>query len=80
MAYDYGDNLVTADVGTQIEESQSYTIPNFGATHTVVEGDTLYSLSRARCVSVSEIQQMNGIGADYGIKIGQTLTLPVTRC
>lgn len=48
--------------------------------HTVGEDDTVYSLSRSRCVGIEDVRQMNGLGADYGIKIGQSLQLPDSRC
>lgn len=48
--------------------------------HQVVEGDTVYSLSRKLCTSIDDIKQMNGLGADFNIKIGDSLHLPASRC
>lgn len=45
------------------------------ARHTVVKGDTLYSLSRRYGSSVSAIQRANGIRGTI-IRIGQTLRIP----
>ncbi len=53
---------------------------SYGTTHTVVQKDTVYSLSRKVCASVEEVQSMNGIDGSYAIKIGQTLRLPRSKC
>lgn len=52
----------------------------YGILHTVVQNDTVYSLSRKLCSSVDEIQAMNGIDSNYSIKIGQNLKLPSSKC
>ena len=52
----------------------------YGILHTVVQNDTVYSLSRKLCSSVDEIQTMNGIDSNYSIKIGQNLKLPASKC
>ncbi len=46
-----------------------------GSSHTVQQGDTLYSLSRKYGTSVSAIQSANGLSGDL-IRKGQTLTIP----
>ncbi|NNE94099.1 MAG: LysM peptidoglycan-binding domain-containing protein [Verrucomicrobiales bacterium] len=46
-----------------------------GATHTVVQGDTLFSLSRRYGTSVAAIQSANGLSSDL-IRTGQTLQIP----
>ncbi len=48
--------------------------------HQVVEGDTVYSMSRQLCVGVDDIQRANGLDANYSIKLGQFLQLPASRC
>ncbi|XER21972.1 LysM peptidoglycan-binding domain-containing protein [Fretibacter rubidus] len=45
-----------------------------------MEGDTVYSLSRKLCTSIDDIKQMNGLGSDFNIKIGDSLRLPASRC
>ena len=47
-------------------------------THTVVKGDTLYSLSKNYDVSVESIQRLNNI-KDNAITIGQTLIIKIIR-
>lgn len=47
--------------------------------YTVSQGDTLYSLARAQCVSVSDIQTHNSMSSDT-IQLGQVLTLPPSQC
>lgn len=51
-----------------------------GGLYIVQEGDTIYRLSRQTCTSVQQIQSMNGVGADFIIKSGQTLRLPNSQC
>lgn len=46
-----------------------------GGTHTVVSGDTLFSLARRYGTSVSAIKSANGLSSDL-IRVGQTLTIP----
>ncbi|MDA8708525.1 LysM peptidoglycan-binding domain-containing protein [Hellea sp.] len=46
----------------------------------VKPGDTVYSLARRHCVSVSDIQGTNSLDQSYGIKIGQQLQLPPNHC
>ena len=82
IAYDYTRNLVTADAlttGQQPSETVRL-LQGAGQSYTVQPGDTVYSLSRRTCVGVNVIQSMNSIGADYSIKIGQSLTLPASIC
>ena len=45
------------------------------AQHTVVEGDTLYSLGRRYGTSVSAIQRANGISGT-NIRLGRSLKIP----
>lgn len=82
ISYDYSRNLIAADVVTTGQQypSTSQIVQNIGNNYTVQPGDTVYSLSRKTCVGVTVIQSMNGLGADYGIKIGQSLMLPATAC
>lgn len=47
-----------------------------GRTHTVRQGDTLYSISRDYDVSVSELTQSNSLSSPDRIRVGQTLTIP----
>lgn len=82
IAYDYSRNLVSADALTtgQLPDETIRVLPQAGQNYTVQAGDTVYSLSRRTCVGVNIIQSMNGIGADYGIQIGQSITLPASVC
>ena len=85
IAYDYSRNLISADAvttGQQVPNTVRVLqgAGNTGQNYTVQQGDTVYSLSRRTCVGVGVIQSMNGLSADYGIKIGQALTLPASVC
>ena len=48
--------------------------------HQIVQGDTVYSLSRRLCTSIDEIKQMNSLSADFKIKLGDTINLPASQC
>lgn len=48
--------------------------------HTIVPGDTVYSLARNACVPVAELQTLNGIDQSYYIRAGESLKIPTGRC
>jgi len=83
ISYDYSRNLVQIDA-TMSEPQFSEVVRAMpqvsGYSYTVQQGDTVYSLARKSCVGVSVIQSMNGLNANYAIKIGQSLTLPASVC
>lgn len=82
IAYDHSRNLIVADadVTSPVMSETVRLLAGSGQSYTVQPGDTVYSLSRKSCVGVNVIQSMNGLSADYGIKIGQTLRLPANVC
>lgn len=82
VAYDYSRNLISVDAVTSQNALPNTVRVMQGAeqNYVVQPGDTVYSLSRKACIGVNVIQSMNGLGADYAIKIGQTLTLPTSVC
>ena len=51
-----------------------------GTLHRVVEGDTVYSLSRKLCVTVFDIQQMNSLDGNFSIRLDDQIKLPASRC
>lgn len=50
------------------------------AYHEVVEGDTVYGLSKRQCVGVEDIQRINGIDGTFNIRLGDYIQLPASRC
>lgn len=72
------------DARATIKAGQHLTVPDASptaaaapaATHTVVEGDTLWGIARAYGTTVSALQSANGLGNGSIIVIGRTLTLP----
>lgn len=48
--------------------------------YAVLPGDTLYSISKANCVSVTSISRASGISTTATISPGQRLTLPAGTC
>lgn len=71
-----------APIATRSQEFYPSAVPGSNGTllHTVVQNDTVYSLSRRLCSSVSEIQTLNNLAPSFDIQIGQTLRLPASRC
>jgi len=81
VTYDYAGNTIdaSADTTTMPFETRVLTGGNY-SSHVVKQGDTVYSLSRQLCVSVTDIQSFNNLNASYGINIGDTLQLPPSNC
>lgn len=50
-----------------------------GQAHMIVSGDTLYSLARANCIAVADIQSANSL-SDANIRLGQAITVPISQC
>ena len=81
-AYDSGGGGYTApppaptyDTGGGSYSGGSTSGGGGGSSHTVVQGDTLYSLARRYNTSVSAIQSANGLTGTL-IRTGQTLVIP----
>jgi len=47
--------------------------------HVVTKGDTVYNLARKYGFTAAEIAKANALGADYHIKLGQQIRVPVKR-
>lgn len=75
-------NIVRASAATPAAPymGQEITRTYGGANYRVKSGDTVYSLARKLCVPVAAIQGSNGLDANYGIQIGQGLSLPASQC
>ena len=78
--YDYSDNIISVNAYSAPEYSETRFLNDDNASHRVKEGDTVYSLARRNCVTVGDIQSINGLNADFAIKIGDDLRLPASRC
>jgi len=50
------------------------------STHKVVEGDTVYNLSRRLCVDVEDIRRLNNLNAAFYIRLDDHIKLPASRC
>jgi len=48
--------------------------------HLVVEGDTVYSLSRRLCVDVEDIRRLNTLNSEFYIRLDEYIKLPASRC
>ncbi len=67
----------------QVATSESIIIappPVNALTHTVVTGDTVYSLARNSCVSVAELKRINNINDNFYIRVGDKITIPANTC
>lgn len=60
--------------------ANSYISGDGGMLHSIVTGDTVYSLARTSCTSVAEIRSLNGLNADSYIRLGDNIRLPASRC
>jgi len=92
VPYDYGQNMVAREAAPTRQTAPNYddsydrgragTAANIGTgqSYTVRQGDTIYSLARRLCAPMTDITGPNGIGSNYAISIGQTLSLPNSRC
>lgn len=69
-------NASTIPVVTIIERKP---LVGRGGMHTIAEGDTLYGFARNRCVTVDDIQNLNGF-EDANIRLGQKINLPASAC
>jgi len=81
--YDYSDNIISANAEATPQyptETRIMSASPMSGAYQVRQGDTVYSLARRLCVGVSEIQSANGLNASYNIQIGQSLSLPASRC
>ena len=75
------DSVALENVGTSIAQAFAKfaglkkKIVKATVKHHVVRGDTLYSLAKRYGVTVSKIQQLNGLGTSTLIKVGQVLLI-----
>jgi len=51
-----------------------------GGQYIVQPGDTVYSLSRRQCTTVTAVQSINNIDQNFSIKAGQSIQLPASQC
>jgi membrane-bound lytic murein transglycosylase D len=59
----------------EISETNTSIDPKRNITHTVKQGETLYSISRTYEVPLSQLLSLNSLSLEDGIKIGQELTV-----
>ena len=65
---------ITSKTGIPSSQTQSEFSEGIeGQYHTVVRGETLYSIAKKHGLSVGDLQQLNGIKKDQAIKAGQKL-------
>lgn len=48
--------------------------------HRIVEGDTVYSMSRQLCVSIDDIKTINGLDENFSLRLDDVIRLPASRC
>lgn len=78
-AYTAAEAIVPAAAPVS-QEPWSNSYNELGASYTVQEGDTVYSLSRNVCSTVSELKTLNNLDQDFTINAGQNLQLPASKC
>ena len=62
----------------QTSANEAYSVGAY--RHEIIEGDTVYSLSKQRCVEMDAIRQLNNLNAEYSIRLGDYLNLPASQC
>jgi len=50
------------------------------SVHTIIPGDTVYSLARNACIKVADLKQANGINDEFYIRVGDEIQIPAGRC
>jgi LysM repeat protein len=66
-----------SNVVTDEQESKEVvTVPEYGRSHLVCRGDTLWDISRRYGVSVDDLKRANGLRGRAIIKPGQRLLIP----
>ncbi len=78
--YDYSDNVISANTFSTPEYSETRILGGLETNHVVAEGDTVYSLARKNCTGVNDIKSLNNLDYKFSIKIGDSLTLPSSKC
>jgi len=48
--------------------------------HRIVEGDTVYSMSRQLCISIDDIARINGLDENFSLRLDDVIRLPASRC
>jgi len=48
--------------------------------HTIIPGDTVYSLARGACIKVADLKQANGINDEFYIRVGDDIQIPAGHC
>ena len=72
--YDYSANSLLPlkkDYGPNITKA---------TIHTVVKGDTIYSLTKKLCQDIEEIDKLNNLNSNFNIQLGRLLILPPDAC
>lgn len=76
----YDSQIITASQSTNVVRTVQ-PLPSAGSSvYRVLPGDTLYSISRSTCASVTGIADASGITKDSILSPGQALTLPQGHC
>jgi membrane-bound lytic murein transglycosylase D len=80
-SFDWGtpaSNTVQVSIQTP-SGSNNTTVPLDADTHTVLAGETLYSISRQHNLSVGDLKLINNLGSEGELKPGQILKLSVNE-
>lgn len=76
------DGAQTVPVPSEVETPHLVAEPravSSGRTHTVVEGDTVYNISKRYGCNPRELMQLNGISDPTQLSLGRTLDIPEER-
>ncbi len=75
------ENVATRTRPTLVRNVEPIPVNTYtGNVYAVLPGDTLYSISRRTCTTVSDLATTNGLGDVRAIQPGQRLTMPSGHC
>ncbi len=71
-----GGEEVTATTTTAVPTTTTTVVMDSNRTHTVKPGESLYSIAEDYNLSAPALQELNEIGDDENLAVGQVLRLP----
>lgn len=71
-----GGEEVTATTTTAVPTTTTTVVMDSNRTHTVQPGESLYSIAEDYNLSAPALQELNEIGDDENLAVGQVLRLP----
>lgn len=74
-----GQLVSVTPVATRVQRMDVPSTVQMTHSYMIAEGDTLYGLAKANCVSVDDIQTSNHM-SDANLRLGQNIQIPTGKC